>query len=105
MFIVSCIVRSNPFNKDTEAGIESVRIDRVPGRIKRVECRKNVRAFFPQGQSKLSVLNGYPYRGVLTVFVQCFDLRAQFGIRLVCVEFLMEIPRTVVCSRDERAVA
>ena len=102
--MVSCIVQSNPFNKDTEAGIESVRIDRVPGRIKRVEFRKNVRAFFPQGHSKLSLLSGYPIKRGLTVFVQCFDLRAQFVIRLVCSEFLMEGSGTIVCSRDERAV-
>ena len=60
VFIVSCIIQSNPFHKDTEAGIESVRIDRVFGRIKRVEFRKNVGAFFPQGQRKLSLLSGYP---------------------------------------------
>ena len=34
---------------DTEGAIESVR-------IKRVEFREKVRVFFPQGQSKLSVI-------------------------------------------------
>ena len=43
----SCTV--NPGNTDTEGDIESVR-------IKRVEFRENVSAFFPQGQSKLSVI-------------------------------------------------
>ena len=31
-------------------------------RIKRVEFRENVRAFFPQGQSKLSVIMRCPYK-------------------------------------------
>ena len=40
------MLQSNPVNTDTEGAMESVR-------IKRVEFRENVRAFFPQGQSKL----------------------------------------------------
>ena len=37
------LIRSNPVNTDTEGPLKSVR-------IKRVELRENVRAFFPQGQ-------------------------------------------------------
>ena len=59
---------------------------------------------FSPGTKKTVRIKRISVKRGLTVFVQCFDLRAQFGIRLVCVEFLMEIPRTVVCSRDERAV-
>ena len=43
-----------PVNTDTEGAIESVR-------IKRVELRVNVRAFFTKGQSKLSVIMSCPY--------------------------------------------
>ena len=43
-----------PNNTDTEGTIESVR-------TKRVEFRENARVFFPQGQSKLSVIMRYPY--------------------------------------------
>ena len=46
-------VQSNPVNTDIEGVIESVL-------IKRVEVRENVRAFFPQGQSKLSVIMRCP---------------------------------------------
>ena len=46
-------VQSNPVNTDIEGVIESVR-------IKRVGFRENVRAFFPQGQSKLSLIMGCP---------------------------------------------
>ena len=46
-FIHACFnqdkVQSNPFNKDTEGVIESVRI------LKCSEFRENVRAFFPLG--------------------------------------------------------
>ena len=38
-----------PVYKDTEGAIESVR-------IKRVEFREDIRVFFPQGHSKLSVI-------------------------------------------------
>ena len=41
-------VQSNPVNTDTEEAILGVR-------IKWVEFRENVKAFFPQGQSKLCV--------------------------------------------------
>ena len=47
-------LQSNRVKTDIEGAIESVR-------IKRVEFRKNVRAFFPQGQSKLSVIMRCPY--------------------------------------------
>ena len=40
---------------DTEGGIESVR-------IKRVEFRENIKALFPQGQTKLSVIVRCPYK-------------------------------------------
>jgi len=43
------LVQSHPVNTDTEGAIESVR-------IKQVEFIENVRAFFPQGQSKLSII-------------------------------------------------
>ena len=42
-------LQSNSVIMDTEGVIESVR-------IKWVEFRENARAFFPQGQSKLSVI-------------------------------------------------
>ena len=42
---------------DTEGTIECVR-------IKRVEFRENVRAFFPREQSKLSVIMSCPESGV-----------------------------------------
>ena len=47
--ILFWILQSNPVSKNTEGTIEG-------GRIMRVEFRENVRAFFPQGQSKLSVI-------------------------------------------------
>ena len=57
-FYARCVyiepVQSNPVNTDTEEAILGVR-------IKRVEFRENVRAFFPQGQSKLSVIMRCPY--------------------------------------------
>ena len=43
------MIQSNLVNTDTEGDIESVRVNRV-------EFRENVGAFFPQGQSKLSVI-------------------------------------------------
>ena len=51
--------QSNPVNRDTEGGLESVC-------IKWIEFRENVRPFFPQGQSqlcdnKVSVLRGCPW--------------------------------------------
>ena len=49
-------IQSNLFNKDTEGTIKSVRINELGVRIKRVEFRENVRAFFPKEQSKLSVI-------------------------------------------------
>ena len=47
-------VHSNPVNTDTEEAILDVC-------IKWVEFRENVGAFFPQGQSKLSVITRCPY--------------------------------------------
>ena len=41
---------------DTEGTRESVRIKGVVRIIKWIEFSENVRAFFPQGQSKLSVI-------------------------------------------------
>ena len=46
-------VESNPVNTEMEGAIESFH-------IKQVEFRENVRAFFPQGQSKLSVIMRCP---------------------------------------------
>ena len=55
----------NPVNTDTEGAIESVR-------IMWVEFRENVRAFFPQGQSKLSVIMRCPNQaGVCKVGFDC----------------------------------
>ena len=51
--------QSEPVNTDTEGVIENVRINGAVS-IKRVEFRENERAFFPQGQSKLSII---VYRG------------------------------------------
>ena len=50
---VENIIQSNPVNTDTKGTIESV--------PKRVEFRKNLRTFFLQGQSKLSVIMRCPY--------------------------------------------
>ena len=47
-------VQSHPVNTDTEEAILGVR-------IKWVEFGENVGAFFPQGQSKLSVITRCPY--------------------------------------------
>ena len=47
-------VHSNPVNTDTEEAILGVR-------IKQVEFREKVGTFFPQGQSKLSVITRCPY--------------------------------------------
>ena len=51
--------QSNPVNKDTEGGLESVC-------IKWIEFRENVRPFFAQGRSKLcdnkvAILRGCPW--------------------------------------------
>ena len=43
---------------NTKGAIESVRINGGSAHIEWVEFRANVRAFFPQGQSKLSVIRG-----------------------------------------------
>ena len=50
---VENIIQSNPVNTDTKGTIESV--------PKRVQLRENLRAFFLQGQSKLSVIMRCPY--------------------------------------------
>ena len=47
-------LQSNLVNVGTEGTIESVH-------IKQVEFRENVWAFFPRGQSKLSIITGCPY--------------------------------------------
>ena len=54
------LLRSNPVNTDTGGGgaTESVR-------IKQVEWGENVRAFFPQEQSKLSVIMRCLYKMVV----------------------------------------
>ena len=41
--------------------IEHVHINGVRAHIKRVEFKENVRVFFPQGQSKLSIIMSFPY--------------------------------------------
>ena len=50
---VENIIQSNPVNTDTKGTIESV--------PKLVQFRENLRAFFLQGQSKLSVIMRCPY--------------------------------------------
>ena len=50
---VENIIQLNPVNTDTKGTIESV--------PKRVQFRENLRAFFLQGQSKLSVIMRCPY--------------------------------------------
>ena len=52
-------MQSNPVNADTEWAIES-----VP--IKRIEFTENVRAYFPQGQGKLSVITRFRSTFTLT---------------------------------------
>ena len=49
-------MQSNPIGTDTEGTIESAHIQGVVRIIKWIEFRQNVRAFFPQGQNKLSVI-------------------------------------------------
>ena len=49
-------VKPHIFNTDTEGAIESVRIDGVS------VFRENIRVFFSQGQSKLSVILMCPYK-------------------------------------------
>ena len=53
-------VSSYLLNKDSEGAIENVHINGGV-RIKRIDFRENVRAFFPQGQSKLSIIMRRPY--------------------------------------------
>ena len=53
-------IQSNTVNTDTERAIEGVAVKRGVS-IKRVEFRENVRAFFPQVRSKLSVVMRCPY--------------------------------------------
>ena len=53
-------IQSNTVNTDTERAIEGVPVKRGVS-IKRVEFRENVRAFFPQVRSKLSVVMRCPY--------------------------------------------
>jgi len=53
------VIQSNLVDTDTEGAIEIARI-KGGAHIKRVEIRETVRAFFPQGHSKLSVLSGCP---------------------------------------------
>ena len=53
-------IQSNPVNADTERAIEGVPV-KTGVRIKLVQFRKYVRAFFPQGQRKLSVIMRCPY--------------------------------------------
>ena len=53
-------IQSNTVNTDTEKAIEGVAVKRGVS-IKRVEFRENVRAFFPQVRSKLSVVMRCPY--------------------------------------------
>ena len=67
----NCIdmLQSNSVIMDTEAGaIESVHTYEVSQCIKWVEFRENVRASFPQGRRKLSVIIGVSVRQGLTVF-------------------------------------
>ena len=54
-------MQSKPVNSDTEGTIESGHMYLGSVRVKRVEVEKiNVRAFFRQEQSKLSVNNQLP---------------------------------------------
>ena len=52
--------QSNPVNTDTERAMESVPV-KSGDRIKLVEFKENVGAFFPQGQKKRSVIMRCPY--------------------------------------------
>ena len=47
-------------NTDTEGTIENVGINKV-SILRRLSLEKNVGAFFPQGQSKLSITMRSPY--------------------------------------------
>ena len=47
-------------NTDTEGTIENVGINKV-SILRRLSLDKNVRAFFPRGQSKLSIIMMSPY--------------------------------------------
>ena len=51
------LVQANPVNTDTEGAMKSGRVDKVYV----LSIKENVRAFFPQGQSKLSVIMRYLY--------------------------------------------
>ena len=52
--------------------MKKVSVVRIKGvRIKRVEFKENVRAFLPQGQSKLSVTIRRPYKA--SVRIEGFD--------------------------------
>ena len=54
------VLQSNSFNTETEGGIESARINGVSEKI---GCwrKLNVKEFFPQAQSKPSVMTRCPY--------------------------------------------
>ena len=54
-------IQLNPFTTDTQGAIESGLINGVSV-LSGFNLEKNVRAFFPQGQSKLSVITRCPYQ-------------------------------------------
>ena len=59
IIIILIIIKSNPIKKDTEVAIESVCIDRMSV-LSELNLERNVRDFFFQGQSKLSIIMMYP---------------------------------------------
>jgi len=72
-----CVAQSNPINTDTEGAIESVR-------IKCIEFKENVRAFFPQGRSKLSIIIRCPYKaGVRKAGFDCTLYSLDFSLATV----------------------
>ena len=71
-------VQSNSVNTDTEGAIESIRINGRGVRIKRVEFRGSVSAFFPQGRSKLSLIMRCPHSA--GVRKAGFDLACVAGV-------------------------
>ena len=54
-------IQSNSINRDTEGAIESVCIYVVSVLSGSVEFKENVRALFPQGQRRLSLIMRCPY--------------------------------------------
>ena len=47
-------------NTDTEGATENVRSNKMSILSELVEFRENVKGFFPQGESKLSIITRFP---------------------------------------------